>query len=79
MSTKWSHTLPLDRVARKYAQDRDDFIVRGKAAGCKLMKSGNVSLKFDPPPKVPIIITLLMNNAEFSARADLLFDSTIDL
>jgi len=43
------------------------------------MKSGDVSLEFDPPPKVPVIITLLMDDAEFSARADLLFDSTRDL
>ena len=43
------------------------------------MTSGNVSLEFDLPPKVPVISILLMDNAEFSARADLLFDSTCDL
>jgi hypothetical protein len=79
MSTKWPHMLPLERVARKYAQDKDGFNVRGKGVDGKLMKSGDVSLEFDPPPKMPVIMTLLMDDAEFSARADLLFDSTRDL
>jgi Domain of unknown function (DUF3786) len=55
------------------------LIVRGKDLGGTLMKSGDVSLKFDLPQKIPAIIIRLMEDAEFSARADLLFDSTCDL
>jgi hypothetical protein len=76
---KGSHVLPLDTVANKYRRDRDEFIKKGDSLGGELTKYGDVSLRLYPLPRIPAVLTLWLEDAEFPARADLFFDSTCDL
>ncbi len=77
--TKGSHTLPLEKVAKKYGKDKDGYIEKGKRFGAELVTMGDVSLRFFPLPRIPVILTLWLEDEEFPARADLLFDSTCGL
>jgi hypothetical protein len=77
--TKGSHVLPLEPLAGKYGRDKKGFIDKGKRLGAEIEKLGDAGLKLFPLPRVPVIITLWLEDDEFPARADLLFDSTCDL
>jgi hypothetical protein len=74
-----THLLPLDRVAAAYGADRDKFIRRGLELGATEARYGDASLIISPLPRVPITLILWLEDEEFPARADLLFDSTCDL
>ncbi len=74
-----THLLPLDRVAAIYGRDRDKFIRRGLEFGAGEAGHGDASLILYPLPRVPITLILWLEDEEFPARADLLFDSTCDL
>jgi len=77
--TKGSHILPLDAVAQKYGKNKESFIDQGEKLGGEIMKYGDASLQLFPLPRVPVILTLWLEDEEFPARADLLFDSTCEL
>lgn len=77
--TKGSHVLPLEPLARKYGKDREGFLENGKRLGAQIEKLGDAALKLFPLPRVPVILTLWLEDEEFPARADLFFDSTCDL
>lgn len=77
--TKGSHVLPLDSVANKYGKNREGFIERGRNLGGKIMTYGDASLRLAPLPRVPVTLTLWLEDEEFPARLDLLFDSTCDM
>ncbi|MGE5172279.1 MAG: DUF3786 domain-containing protein [Betaproteobacteria bacterium] len=77
--TKGSHILPLEKVAEKYGKDKDGYEERGKRLGAELVMMGDVSLRLLPLPRIPVILTLWLEDEEFPARVDLLFDSTCDL
>jgi len=74
--TKGSHILPLDRVAQKFGKDQEGFLKRGTSLGGEPMKLADASVRLYPFPRVPAIVTLWMEDEEFPARADLMFDST---
>lgn len=77
--TKGSHILPLEALARKYGKNREGFIEKAKSLGGELEKSGDASLRLYPLPRIPVVLTLWLEDDEFPARADLLFDSTCRL
>lgn len=77
--TKGSHVLPLDTVAQKYGKNKDGFIDKGKSLSGEMVKYGDAALQLSPLPRVPVILTLWLEDEEFPARADLLFDSTCGL
>jgi hypothetical protein len=77
--TKGSHVLPLDAVSRKYGNDRDAFLNKGMQLGGKSGSLGDASLKLHPLPRVPVVLILWLQNEEFPARADVLFDSTCQM
>ncbi len=77
--TKGSHILPLEKVAEKYGKDRDGYIEKGKRLGAELVTMGDVSLRLFPLPRIPVILTLWLEDEEFPARAGLFFDSTCGL
>lgn len=77
--TKGSHVLPLDVVARKYGKDKEGFIRKGNSLGGELMTYGDAAIRLTPLPRIPVTLTLWLEDEEFPARADLLFDSTCDL
>lgn len=77
--SKGSHVLPLDKIAYKYGNDVEGFLLRGIELGGEQLKYGDASLRLFPFPRTPIVIILWKSDEEFPARADLLFDSTCDL
>jgi hypothetical protein len=74
-----SHVLPLDAIANKYGKDKEGFIQRGVMFDGKIVKTGDVALRFSPLPRIPVTLALWLEDDEFPARADLLFDSTCEL
>lgn len=74
-----THVLPLDRLAQKYGSDKPLFLRRGGELGAEVLGFGDASLRFYPLPRVPVTMILWLEDEEFPARMDLLFDSTIDI
>jgi hypothetical protein len=77
--TRGSHVLPLDSVANKYGNNKEGFIERGRELGGERMTHGDASLRLAPLPRIPVTLTLWLEDDEFPARLDLLFDSTCAL
>jgi len=77
--TRGSHVLPLDDVAKKFGKDKEGFIRKGTQLNAGMVQTGDASLRLLPLPRVPVILTLWLEDDEFPARVDLLFDSTCDL
>lgn len=76
---KGTHELPLDRVAGKYASDRDGFVTRAKELGGMLLGFGDASSELLPLPRIPVTFILWLGDEEFPPRVDLFFDSTCEL
>ena len=74
--TKGSHSLPLDKVAQKFGKDREGFLNKGTGLGGEPAEFGDASVKLYPFPRIPAVIMLWLEDEEFPARADLMFDST---
>jgi hypothetical protein len=74
--TRGSHVLPLESVAKKFRKDREGFIEKGKKLGGEIMAYGDASVRLAPLPRIPVTLTLWLEDDEFPARLDLLFDST---
>jgi Domain of unknown function (DUF3786) len=77
--TRGSHVLPLDGIVNKYGKNKAGFIEKGKQLGGVLVKNGDVSIRFSPLPRVPVTLSLWLEDEEFPAGVDLLFDSTCEL
>ncbi len=77
--TRGSHVLPLDSVANKYRMDRVGFVKKGKNFGGEIMTFGDASIRLAPLPRIPVTLTLWLEDDEFPARLDLLFDSTCEM
>jgi hypothetical protein len=74
--TRGSHVLPLDKVAQKYGRDKAGFIEKGKRLGGEITKGGDASIRLLPLPRIPVVLTLWLEDEEFPPRVDLFFDST---
>jgi len=78
--TRGAHVLPLEAIAGRYGNDKGKFIQRGNILGASRKENlGDVSIQLLPLPRVPIILSLWLEDEEFPARVDLLLDSTCDL
>lgn len=73
-----THVLPLDQIAQKYAKNRAGFAERGRSLGAELVNYGDVAIRLFPLPRVPVTLILWLEDEEFPARVDLLFDSTCE-
>ena len=74
-----SHVLPLDQLAARYGKDKESFIRRGTDLGGEPEKLGDAAIRLYPLPRIPVVVSLWLDDEEFPARADLFFDSTCDL
>ncbi len=74
-----THVLPLNDLAGKYGGDREGFLKRGREFGAGVLSHGDASIRLFPLPRVPVTLILWVEDEEFPARVDLLFDSTCDL
>jgi hypothetical protein len=78
--TRGSHTLPLEAIATKYGKNKEGFILKGNLLGAiQRVRLGDASIQLLPFPRIPVIISLWLEEEEFPARVDLFFDSTCDL
>lgn len=73
-----THLLPLSELAETFGNDREAFLERGRKLGGEVLTFGDASIRLFPLPRVPITVILWLEDREFPARADLLFDSTAD-
>jgi hypothetical protein len=76
---KGTHELPLDRVAGKYASDREGFVNRALELGGRPLDLGDASFELRPLPRVPVTFILWLGDEEFPPRLDLFFDSTCEM
>ncbi len=70
--------LPLDRVENRFGKDKMGFLERGLRFGAEIVRYGDAAVRLFPLPRVPVTIILWLDEGEFPARANLLFDSTVD-
>jgi hypothetical protein len=73
---KGSHVLPLEALAGKYARRPEAFLVAGSALGGRAVAYGDAAVELPALPKIPTTVILWLEDDEFPARADLLFDAT---
>lgn len=73
-----THVLPLERIQEKYGRDKMSFIERGIKFGAEIVDFADASIRLYPLPRVPVTMTLWLEDEEFPARVSLFFDSTID-
>lgn len=73
---KGSHVLPLDAVAKKYAQNKDGFIEKGLLMGGRNVNYGDSAIELYPFPRIPVTTILWLADEEWDSRFDLLFDNT---
>jgi len=74
-----SHILPLDGLAKRYGEDRQSFLKKGDELCAEVLNYGDASVRLLPMPKIPATLILWLQDEEFPARADLLFDSSCEL
>ena len=77
--SRGSHVLPLEKVALKYGRDRAGFLERGRMLGGEEVKLADAAVRLHPFPRIPVVVTLWLEDTEFPARADILLDSTCEL
>jgi hypothetical protein len=74
-----THVLPLDRLAKRYGDYKEDFLKRGEEFFAEVLNYGDASLKLLPVPRIPVILILWVKDEEFPPRADLLLDSSCEI
>jgi hypothetical protein len=74
-----SHVLPLDSLAKRYAEDKQAFLKRGEELCANAVEYGDAAIRLLPLPKIPATLVLWLRDEEFPARADLLLDSSCGL
>jgi len=77
--SRGSHVLPLEKVAAKYGRNKTGFLEKGKTLGGEEVKLADAAVRLYPFPRIPVVVALWLEDAEFPARADILLDSTCDL
>ncbi|MBF0317520.1 MAG: DUF3786 domain-containing protein [Nitrospirae bacterium] len=78
MFFKGGHTLPLNKLADRFGTDRAGFLQRGRELGGEQVPFGDVAIRLFPFPRVPVVLILWLEDDEFPARVNLLFDSTCE-
>lgn len=74
-----AHELPLGAIAQKYATDREGFLFRAREYGGDSIALGDAAVVLRPMPRLPMTLILWLADEEFPARADVLFDSSVEL
>ena len=73
-----SHALPLESLAKKYGSSKDAFVQRGKELCAEAQNYGDVSIRLFPMPRIPVVLSLWLQDEEFPPRAGLFLDSSCD-
>jgi len=73
-----SHTLPLPKLASKYGNDKEGFVMKGKEFDAEELDYGDASIRLFAFPRVPVVFILWVGDEEFPHQVNLLFDSSCD-
>jgi len=71
-----THVLPLDRIAKRFNNNSEDFLSKGRELGGTQLNYGDMSLKLFPFPRVPLVLIVWSGDEEFPSNCSLLFDSS---
>jgi hypothetical protein len=71
------HQLPVKELENLYGKDPDAFLKAGKRLGGSEILYGDKGFALEVFPRVPLAYILWKGDEEFSPRAGVLFDSTI--
>jgi hypothetical protein len=71
-----SHTLPLDKLAARYATCADAFVQRAETWGGHPESFGDAAVCLHPFTGLPMLLILWTGDEEFPARSSLLLDTT---
>jgi len=74
-----AHALPLTEIADRYNADRGKLLERGLFLGGAQGGYGDEAVTVRPLPRVTATILIWYSDDESEARADLLFDSSIEI
>jgi hypothetical protein len=70
-----THILPLDKIAKYFENNINEFLSIGKNIGGSQLDYGDMSLELFPFPRVPVVLIVWLGYEEFSPKSSLLFDS----
>ncbi|MFC2024093.1 DUF3786 domain-containing protein [Chloroflexota bacterium] len=73
---KGSHVLPFNRVLERFGKDKIGFLAKGRELGGDQLGYADASFQLFPFPRVPVVLLLWLDDGEFPARANILFDAT---
>ena len=71
-----THVLPTEKIAERFGTDREGFIRQGSLFGGEEVPYGDAAVRLYALPRVPVTVILWLEDQEFPARVDILFDST---
>ncbi len=73
---KGTHVLPLASLAERYGDNPAAFLDKGGQLGGSPAQYGDASVELTPFPHIGMTLMLWRGDDEFTARADLLLDSS---
>jgi hypothetical protein len=79
MFFRGTHVLPLEKLAARYARDREGFLERANNLGGTPGEFADASAELMPVEGLPMHLLLWIEDEEFPARADLLLDSSWEI
>ena len=71
-----THVLPLDKIAQRFNNNKEDFFEAGYPYGAIRTDMGDAGLKLLPFPMVPVYLILWFGDEDFTPKGQLLLDST---
>ena len=75
---KGSHVLPLPALESRFGRDKNGFIAKSNSFKGIQQSLGDIAFTFYPLPRIPTTFILWLEDEEFPARMDFLFDSTAE-
>ena len=74
------HSLDMFKkpLEEKFGRRPDDFLKAGLSIGGAEVDYGDVGLRFQALPRIPVLFILWAEDDEFAARVNILFDPTIE-
>jgi len=72
------HSLPEIPIMKRFGRDAEGFLKTGEKLGGKKAEFGDASMEFLMLPRIPMICVLWIEDDEFPARVNYLFDASIE-
>ncbi len=71
-----THVLPMDAIAQKFNNRKQEFLGAGSQFGGVETELGDVGLELHPFPRVPVYLVLWFGDEDFPPQGQLLLDSS---